>query len=167
MPAFGSGSILLERWTNLPGMHLRDGVDHPKTKEKPQQTTQAKEFATQANWGDRYYARFRGYVHPPLTGEYVFWLTCDDEGELLLSTSTDPAGAKRIAHSPDATGARDWTKHASQQSRAIPLVAGQKYYIELRYKEHEGDDWGACGWKLPNGMLERPIPGVHLSPFVP
>lgn len=167
IPAFGSGTILLERWTGISGQRLQEGKDHPKTSQPPQMKTEPKEFASQIDWGDKYYCRMRGYVHPPITGDYVFWMTTDDEGELLLSTSDDPAQAKRIAHSVNATGARDWTKEPSQQSKSIPLVAGQKYYIELRYKEHEGGDYGACGWKLPNGTLERPIPGAHLSPFKP
>ncbi len=129
--------------------------------------SEAKEFATQIDWGDHYFCRLRGYVHPPITGEYVFWMTADDEGELLLSTSDDPTKAQRIAHNDNATGARDWTTEPGQKSKSIPLVAGQKYFIELRYKEHEGSDYGACGWKLPNGMMERPIPGAHLSPFKP
>jgi DNA-directed RNA polymerase specialized sigma24 family protein len=167
MEAFGSGTILVQRWTGLGGVHLGDVKDHPKTDGPSQQSVEAKEFATQLNWGDQYYCRIRGYIHPPVTGDYTFWMLSDDEGELLLSTSADPAQAKRIAHSPDATGSRDWTKHSSQQSKPVPLIAGQKYYIELRYKEHEGDDWGACGWKLPNGLMDRPISGAHLSPFKP
>ncbi|MBA3700445.1 MAG: hypothetical protein H0W78_16485 [Planctomycetes bacterium] len=167
VPSFGSGTILLERWTGIDGQKLNEGKDHPKTSQPPQMKTEPKEFASQIDWGDKYYCRIRGYVHPPITGEYVFWMTADDEGELLLSTSDDPAQAQRIAYNDHATGARDWNKEGSQKSKAIPLVAGQKYYIELRYKEHEGDDYGACGWKLPNGMMERPIPGAHLSPFKP
>ncbi len=167
IPAFGTGTILVERWTGLDGDKLADADGKDKITQKPQNSGEAKEFATKLNWGERYYCRMRGYIHPPLTGEYVFWMVSDDEGELLLSTGDDPTAARRIAHSPSATGSREWTKHGSQQSKPIPLIAGQKYYIELRYKEHEGDDWGACGWKLPNGMMERPIAGVHLSPFKP
>ena len=167
VPSFGSGTILLERWTDIDGQKLSDGLDNPKSRQPPQMKTEPKEFATQIDWGDHYFCRIRGYVHPPLTGDYVFWMTADDEGELLLSTSDDPAQAQRIASNVNATGARDWNKEGSQKSKAIPLVAGQKYFIELRYKEHEGGDYGACGWKLPNGMMERPIPGAHLSPFKP
>jgi hypothetical protein len=166
-PAFGTGTILLERWTGIDGQKLSDGIDNPKTKQPPQMKTEPKEFASKNNWGEKYYCRIRGYVHAPFTGEYVFWMLSDDEGELLLSPGDDPATAERIAYSAEATGPRDWTKNPSQQSKPIPLVAGQKYYIELRYKEHEGDDWGACGWKMPNGTLERPIAGPHLSPFKP
>lgn len=167
VPSFGSGTILLERWTGIQGSKLNEGKNNSKSSQPPQMKTEPKEFASQIDWGDHYYCRMRGYVHPPITGEYVFWMTADDEGELLLSTSDDPAQAQRIAHNDNATGARDWTKEPGQKSKGIPLVAGQKYFIELRFKEHEGGDYGACGWKLPNGSMERPIPGAHLSPFKP
>jgi hypothetical protein len=167
VPAFGSGTILVERWTGLDGLKLADVQGKEKLAQKPQHSGEAKEFATKIDFGDKYYCRMRGYVHPPLTGEYVFWIASDDEGELLLSTSDDPNGARRIAFCPYASGPREWTKESAQQSKPIPLVTGQKYYIELRYKEHEGGDYGMCGWKLPNGTLDRPISGAHLSPFKP
>ena len=167
IPAFGTGTILLQRWNDLSGSKLDDVKDNPKIRQPPQITLELKEFATKTDWGDLYYCRIRGYVHAPLTGEYVFWMTSDDEGELLLSTSEDPAQVRRVAFSVGATGSREWTKDPTQQSKPIPLVAGQRYYIELRYKEHQGGDHGACGWKLPSGVLERPIPGAHLSPFKP
>jgi DNA-directed RNA polymerase specialized sigma24 family protein len=167
IPSFGTGTILIQRWTNLNGQKFDDIKGNPQVDGPPQNSQEVKEFATPTNWGDRYYCRIRGYIHPPITGDYTFWMVSDDEGELLLSTSADPSQIRRIAHSVNATKEREWTKEGSQQSKPVPLIAGQKYYIELRYKEHEGDDWGACGWKLPNGMLDRPIAGAHLSPFKP
>jgi hypothetical protein len=167
MEAYGTGTILIQRWTGIPGDKLDSVNGNAKVSGPPQDSQEAKEFATPLNWGNQYYCRMRGYVHPPITGDYTFWMVSDDEGELLLSTSADPAQAQRIAYSPTATREREWTKHPSQQSKTIPLIAGQKYYIELRYKEHEGDDWGACGWKMPNGLMDRPISGAHLSPFKP
>ncbi len=167
IPAFGTGSILLERWHGLPGDRIDHGKNDPKVTKPPQLANDLKEFATKVDWGEQYYCRIRGYVHPPLTGEYVFWIVTDDEGELLLSTNENAKEAIRIAHNPIAVGSREWTKTPSQQSRSIHLVAGKRYFIELRYKEHEGGDHGACGWKLPNGTMERPIPGVHLSPYKP
>jgi hypothetical protein len=167
IPSFGTGTILIQRWTNLDGQRFDDIKGNPKVDGPPQNSQEVTEFATPTNWGDHYYCRIRGYVHPPITGDYTFWMVSDDEGELLLSTSADPSQVRRIAYSANAAREREWNKEGSQQSKPVPLIAGQKYYIELRYKEHEGDDWGACGWKMPNGMLDRPIAGAHLSPFKP
>jgi hypothetical protein len=44
-------------------------------------------------------------------------------------------------------------------------VGGQQYYIEALHKEGVGTDHMAVGWQLPNGTLERPIPGMRLIPY--
>ena len=49
------------------------------------------------NWNDDYGTRMRGYVHPPTTGDYVFWISSDDNSELWLSTDEDPAHKVQIA----------------------------------------------------------------------
>ena len=37
---------------------------------------------------------------------------------------------------------------------------------KVLHKQATGSDNLAVGWQLPNGVLERPIPGNRLSPFV-
>jgi len=37
--------------------------------------------------------------------------------------------------------------------------------VEAFQKEHEGLDNLAVGWQWPNGTMERPIQGAHLSPY--
>jgi hypothetical protein len=49
----------------------------------------------------------------------------------------------------------------------VSLVAGQRYYVEMRYKNGGGAGYGVCGWKRPDGTLERPILGRYLSPLTP
>jgi hypothetical protein len=103
-------------------------------------------------------------VCPPATGNYTFWIAGDDHAELWLSSSDKPAGKEKIAYS-NWTPWREWTKYPSQQSAAIYLEAGKKYYIEVLHKEAAGRDGVTVGWQLPNGVLERPIPGSRLSPY--
>jgi len=84
---------------------------------------------------------------------------------LWLSSDENPANKSRIAYVAVWTHPREWDKYSSQQSAAVQLVSGRKYYIEALLKEGTGGDHLAVGWKLPNGQLEMPIPGVRLSPF--
>jgi hypothetical protein len=44
-------------------------------------------------------------------------------------------------------------------------VGGRRYYIEALHKEAFGGDNLAVGWQLPNGTMERPIPGDRLIKF--
>lgn len=123
-------------------------------------------FETPTNCGETYTHRMRGFLHPPQTGNYQFWLATDDDGELWLSTTTLPANKVRIAYiQSNWASPREWTKHATQQSVTIPLVAGQKYYIEALQSEGGGGDNLAVGWSgpgLPAGI--NVIEGRYLSP---
>ena len=65
-----------------------------------------------------------------MTGYYTFWIASDDNGELWLSTDSNPADIVKIASVPGATGHDQWNVYSQQQSASIYLVAGQKYFIE-------------------------------------
>jgi hypothetical protein len=84
---------------------------------------------------------------------------------LWLSTDGNPVNKRLIASVWGWTNVRQWNKYTTQQSASINLIAGQQYYIEALYKENEGGDNMAVGWQLPDGTLERPVPGNRLSPF--
>ena len=44
------------------------------------------------------------------------------------------------------------------------MEKGKHYYIEVLHKEGGGEDFVMAGWQLPDGKLERPIPGNRLIP---
>src|SRR6185295_18039172 len=85
-PAFlPTGTILREIWRGIPGDAVSALTGHPKFKDgKPDESGTITVFDS-VNLGDGYGCRIRGYVHPPETGDYVFWIACDDQGELWLS----------------------------------------------------------------------------------
>ncbi|WP_162425907.1 PA14 domain-containing protein [Pontibacter pudoricolor] len=160
-PSTGTGKITHEFWTNVHGT---------STSVIPVGTTPAKKtelslFETASNVGDNYGQRVRGYITAPVSGNYTFWIASDDQAELYLSTSEDPAKKTRVASVSQWTNPREWTKLSEQKSVAIKLEAGKRYYIEALHIEGGGGDNLAVGWTLPNGTQERPIPGKYLSPM--
>jgi ELWxxDGT repeat protein len=158
-----SGTILREYWDNVSGNEVSAiPVDSP-----PTSTSQLTIFEGPTNADTNYGARIRGYICPPTSGDYAFWIASNDHSELWLSTDDDPAKKKRIAYITGATDPRQWDKFPTQKSQTIPLVAGQKYYIEALHKQGVGTDHVAVGWQLPGGSMERPIPGSRLSPADP
>jgi hypothetical protein len=157
----GTGTISVETWTGVDGTQ----VSLIPVNSSPNLTGERDIFEAPTNIGSNFGSRFRGYVCVPTSGNYTFWIASDDHSELWLSTDRDPANRRRIAYHTGWTSPRQWTKYATQQSAPIPLVAGQQYYIEALYKEDEGGDNMAVGWQLPDGTMERPIPGNRLSPF--
>jgi hypothetical protein len=118
------------------------------------------------NWADNYGTRIRGYIHTSVSGSYTFWVAGDDNTDLYLSTSDNPASASRIAYVSGWTNSREWTRYTTQRSTAINLVAGQKYYIEVLHKEGSGGDNVAVAWQGP-GISQQVIAGNALSPFIP
>jgi hypothetical protein len=157
-----TGTILREVWTDVEGAAVSD----IPLSQAHSATSQLASFETGKNLGDHYGTRVRGYVCPPATGKYTFWISGDDDTELWLSDSDQPAGKEKIAYA-DWTSWGEWTRHPDQQSATIYLEAGKKYYIEALHKEAVGRDGVTVGWQLPNGTFERPIPGRRLSPYAP
>ncbi len=113
-------------------------------------------------------SRTRGFLHPPVSGEYTFWIASDNSSELWLSTNADPANARRIAQVRSgrliSTQPREWTKYPSQRSEAIVLQAGECYYLETVHEQGTGADNLAVAWQGP-GLSQRVIEGQYLSPW--
>nr|MBA3847155.1 carbohydrate binding domain-containing protein [Planctomycetota bacterium] len=122
-------------------------------------------FEAPVDWADGYGTRMRGYVTAPVAGAYVFTISGDDECQLWLATSGDPAQKALIASVPGWTSPREWDRYPEQRSAEIHLAAGQRCYIEALHKEGWGGDSLAVAWRFPNGAVEAPIPGHRLTPY--
>ncbi|MES2394951.1 MAG: Ig-like domain-containing protein [Bacteroidota bacterium] len=155
-----SGTITRDYWANFTGL-----ITELPVNTTPTSTILLTKFEGPSQVADNYGSRIRGYICPPSTGNYVFWIASDNKSELWLSTNDQPANKIKIAYASSYTLSREWTKYPSQQSIPISLLEGTKYYIEAIHKEAADGDNLAVGWQLPNGVLERPIPGTRLSPF--
>jgi endoglucanase len=157
-----TGTILREQWDNVNGSE----VASIPLQTTPTSTQQLTLLESAPNIGDVYGARIRGYLCPPQSGAYTFWIAGDDECELWLSTNDTPASKVKIAYIQGYTTQRQWDKYSSQKSAVINLVAGQRYYVEVLHKEAWGDDQVSVAWQLPSGTIEGPIPGSRLSPYI-
>jgi chitodextrinase len=158
-----TGNILYEAWQNV----AADMSTMIPAYKKPDNSTQLTVFEAPTNVGDNYSSRIRGYICPPATGSYTFWISGDAEAELWLGLNEDPATKTKIAYVDGATNPREWNKSATQQSAPIQLEKGKKYYIEAVHKAGTGNDHLAVGWQMPGGIQEMPLAGVRLSPYVP
>lgn len=161
-----TGSILREYWTNINGSTISSLTSNVNYPNNPTGSEQLTSLEGPSNWAHNYGTRIRGYVHPPVSGSYTFWVAGDDNTDLYLSTSDNPANSTRIAYVNGWANPRQWNKYASQQSVTINLTAGQKYYIEVLHKESTGGDNVAVAWQGP-GISQQVIAGIYLSPFVP
>ncbi|MBM3847332.1 MAG: hypothetical protein FJ405_13750, partial [Verrucomicrobia bacterium] len=127
-------------------------------------------FETELNLTNHYGQRLRAYLLPPVTGDYTFWLASDDLSELYLSKDEDPEQKQRIAFVDPRSQPRAWTTHLGQESVPIRLEAGARCYVEVLHVEQNLIDHLALRWRLPNGVVEEPIPAsrcVHDLPPLP
>lgn len=159
------GGILHEWWWNIDGDNVDDLLKSPVFQGKPSGSAVRELFEGPRDMGDRYGARYRGFVHAPVSGPYTFWIASDDGGELFLSSDETALKKRSIATCPPAAAFRDWNRWPSCKSAPVVLTAGKRYYIEALHKEGGGNDHLSVGWTLPDGTEERPIPGKRLSPW--
>ncbi len=157
------GIILREFWKGVPGNTVDDLRNNPRFREAPSGTSLQEALETPFDWADDYGTRMRGFVHAPAGGNYVFWIAGDDQCELWLSPDDNPARKALVARVSGWTPPRQWDAAPEQKSRPIRLEAGRKYCVEVLHKEGTGADGVSVGWQLPDGTMERPIPGHRLS----
>ncbi len=154
---------LHESWHDLKSNGFSGLQQHAGFPNRPSVLRLLNSFEGPNNWREHYGSRIRGYVHPPETGDYIFWLAADDYAEVWLSPSDDPNRKKRILRQTRWAPSRNWDQYPEQKSKPIRLEKGKRYYIETIHVEDTVDDNCAVGWTLPDGKHERPIPGNRLS----
>lgn len=125
-------------------------------------------FEAPDNEGNFRLNRMRGWVRPPATGYYTFWIASDDSSDLWLSTSADPAEVRRIAFVPTGqwTGRRDWGRFRSQRSEPVLLQAAQSYYVEALQEQQLADSHLAVAWEGPN-LSQAIVAEEFLTPWRP
>jgi hypothetical protein len=132
---------------------------------RPSQREIRNSFEAPMGCGNYYLTRMRGYLHPPVTGEYVFWIASDNSSELWLGVDTSASRAGKIASVPRFgwTGSREWSHYPSQRSKPIWLQAGKTYYIEALQEQTTVGDNLAVAWQGP-GLPQSVIAGRYLTP---
>jgi hypothetical protein len=131
---FTCAGAMLDTWTDISGISIDDlmsGTDN-LTKKPDKSDRLGSLLEAESFIGDNYGSRMWGWLVPPVTGDYTFWIASDDAGELWLSIDDDPTNLARVCYAPfSAYYERNWDRYPEQKSTLIPLVAGQAYYLEV------------------------------------
>ncbi len=166
MNTLRAGSILREVWEGVSGTAVSQLTSDPRFPNAPSSTNLVSDyFEAPTDVLEDYGQRMHGYILPPVTGNYTFWIATDDGGELWLSTDETPANQRQIAYVSGWTSSREWTREANQQSAPIRLESGRAYYVSALQKEGGGGDNLAVRWLRPDGVDEAPIPATYLLPW--
>jgi len=166
----GTGAINYQQWNNISGSAVSNLTSSPNYPNNPSATGTRTLFEMPSNLGNNIGVRMNGYLCPPASGNYIFWIASDASGELWLSTTSSPANKIKIAFNTNSTKSREWNKYSSQKSAVISLTAGQLYYVEALMKESNGNDNLSVGWAKPGQSTSAPsevIPGTSLLTQLP
>lgn len=112
---------------------------------------------------DNFVVRLTGSIIAPTNGNYSFWVYGDDRAELWLQTSLASTNLTKVAYTSQAQSKDQWDEEAIQHSGNYTLQAGKAYNFQFILAEFGGNAFGAFGWTLPDGTLQRPIPGSRLQ----
>ncbi len=122
----------LDTWTDIGGWHIDDirfGTNG-FTILPSYSTRLTKLLQSPANIGDNYGSRMTGWLVPPVSGSYSFWIASDDQGEFWLSHDNDPANKDLTCFNDRRLNVWIFSKLGN-----ISLVAGQAYYYEVRWSD--------------------------------
>jgi len=123
--------------------------------------------------GNNYVTRDSGWFVPPATDAYVFFLACDDDSDLFLSTDGNPANKAMIAQETAWSPTDGWLGGGGGQitqkrsdgfspdggatvpyANGILLNAGTAYYIELVHHQGGGGDNFAVTYQTTNEIAD-------------
>lgn len=112
---------------------------------------------------ERQASRIRGWIVPAETGRYRFGVSGDDEVDLIVGTEPDANRGDSAARTMRWTPENDFGVFASQISAPREMMAGQRYYFELRHVQHNGPGHFSVRWAkededlaaIPSELLRR------------
>ncbi len=103
---------------------------------------------------EQYGAIVNGFYVPATTGNHIFGFAADDQAELWLSTDANPANKVLLSQQTSWNGGRQFISgdnNIPPLTGNIPLVAGQRYYMEGLFQEGGGGDHMSVAVQTPGG----------------
>jgi hypothetical protein len=161
------GRLRVETFRDIPGTRLTALTNHARFPHQPDHQSWVTLFESASNVGDNYGVRLSGYLVPPRSGDYRFFISADDESALFLSSDERPEAKRLIAREPSWNRDRLWQATHGRPRREnvsapIRLEAGARYYVEALMKEGDGSDNLAVTWQMPGD----PEPENHALPII-
>uniref|UniRef100_A0A3B5MUM0 Hexosyltransferase n=1 Tax=Xiphophorus couchianus TaxID=32473 RepID=A0A3B5MUM0_9TELE len=112
------------------------------------------------------------FIFLPLSGDFVFAVSSDDNSELWLSTDQSPLNVQLLAWvgktGTEWTAPGEFEKYASQTSRPVRLSAQKRYFFEVIHKQNDrGTDHVEVAWQLlDHNFRFTVIESKHISLYV-
>ena len=127
---------------------------------------QSSEATGFSSHGDHYLQRLSSEITVPVDGTYQFYLTSDDHSVLTIQEVGVAKSKQVLARVDGYSDPEGWESTPSQISPPVQLRVGAKYLLEARHSQGGGGNHLAIGWKLPSGVVERPIGHIESEPNI-
>lgn len=157
-------AVLCQYFRDLPGTQLSDFTSAQAFPRFPDEQIMLGQLELPPSETDNFASVMRATLRAPQTGEFVFYISGQDQCELWISSDRKPEHLQRIAQVSEWSLPRDYSADPRQQSNPVHLAAGASYLVEARHKHGVGDSHCSVAWRLPDGTIESPVPGSRLSP---
>jgi serine/threonine protein kinase/WD40 repeat protein len=140
-------------WRRIGGGHsgVQTLIYNPRYPDRPDAERILERFETPMNLGDHFGQRMRGFLVPPKTGDYTFFMRVKDHGELRLSPSEDESKAVLISR--------------GEKTKPVRLEAGKRYYIEALMRTDSNLYLLTVSWSGPDIDGPTVIEGKYLRPI--
>lgn len=101
--------------------------------------------------------RYMGYVHPPVSANYTFYMIGNHDPHFYLSSNDDPANKElklnKSGVAPDGS------------TCTVYLEGGKRYYIEV-LKKTDRESYFQMDWSSDSGLSKQVISAQYISPYV-
>ena len=173
LPVQIPGFLKFESYPGITGTAVQMLLDAPIYPDSPAQTLYMTSFNTRTVYPDdtheNFGGRITGFLIPAESAEYELFLRSDDASQLFISSNDDPAGLELVAQEAGCCGAFEETG-APETAPSRLLEAGQRYAIQVLYKEGGGGDYAQVAWRqvgdtTPASLLQ-PIPSAFISTLI-
>jgi len=164
-----TGTLLRQWWSGVPGHSVLDFRNDPRYPNHPDGSELARAMELPSIMTNQLGVRFCGYLHPPVTGEYEFWLSGATSAKLFMSPTENPADEVTVAFVLEPSRNMDRPRYQTSPSAwapPVPLVAGRRYYIEALVFVDKGEGFLSIAWKR-DGQSREPLAAEFLSPYTP
>ena len=135
------GIVKFEVYNDISGTSVDQLTSNPKYIDgTPDDIRLLGAIASPLNYGESYGASISGFIIPPTSGQYRFFLRSDDASQLWLSEDEKPANAVLVAE--ENTCCNPFTEPESLRTTdPVTMIAGKKYAFFALLKEGGGDDF--------------------------
>jgi len=172
VPKTGNGVLYAEIWTGYGGGYANwSGMtNYVNAHPVPNKKDSTYYLGTKLSMNN-YLVRLKGYLNPPISGDYKLMVRADSLGALFISTDDTPAnlGTSPVAWARPAGQAwpmsSRWATSGTAVSSPIYLSAGKRYYFEFYHADNGGNHFGDVGWSGPESIMDQPILGVNISAY--